>query len=116
MYSCCSPFTEEREPSFFVRLVGGHWLFKDFSSGVGGTILDFVRMKEKLGTFAEALKAVRELLSAPVWQKASSDAEAAKADRSYDVEELYRRSGRRTPGCAASISWAAGSPRSSSTR
>lgn len=91
VHSCCSPFTQEREPSFFVRLVGGHWLFKDFSSGVGGTILDFVRMKEKLGTFAEALKAVRELLSGRIWQKASSDPDAAKADRPYDVEGLYRR-------------------------
>lgn len=90
VYSCCSPFTQERQPSFFVRLVGGRWLFKDFSIGAGGTIFDFVRMKEKLGTFADALKAVRELLSAPVWQMASSNPEAAKPDRPYDVEELYR--------------------------
>lgn len=91
VYSCSSPFTQERKPSFFVRLVGGHWLFKDFSSGAGGTILDFVRMKEKLGTFAEALKAVREVLSGWVWQMASSSPEAAKPDRPYDVDELYRR-------------------------
>ncbi len=91
-YSCSSPFTQERKPSFFVRLVGGHWLFKDFSSGTGGTIFDFVQMKEKLGSFAEALKAVREVLSGGrVWQTASSNHDAAKPDRPYDVEDLYRR-------------------------
>ena len=47
-FACRSPFTEDRRPSFFVRLVKGHWLFKDFSSGAGGTIFDFVRMKERL--------------------------------------------------------------------
>ena len=60
-YACCSPFTEDRTPSFFVRVVKGQWLFKDFSSGAGGTILDFVWMKERLGTFSEALRFVRAL-------------------------------------------------------
>lgn len=91
-YSCCSPFTTEHKASFFVRLVGGHWLFKDFSSGVDGTIFDFVRMKEKLGTFAEVLKAVQERLSGRVWQMASRNpGEAPAPDRPYDVDDLYRR-------------------------
>ncbi len=28
-YASCSPFGGEHRPSFFVRLVEGHWLFKD---------------------------------------------------------------------------------------
>ena len=43
-YVCCSPFREEKRPSFFVRLVNGHWLFKDFSSGLV-SVVDFVRIK-----------------------------------------------------------------------
>ena len=38
VYQCRSPFTDEKKPSFFVRLVEGHWLFKDFSSGAGGSV------------------------------------------------------------------------------
>jgi len=49
-YCCYSPFNEEKRPSFFVRLVEGRWLFKDFSSGFGGSIIDFVQMKEGLGS------------------------------------------------------------------
>ncbi|MDY7033976.1 MAG: CHC2 zinc finger domain-containing protein [Thermodesulfobacteriota bacterium] len=47
-YACHSPFTQDKTPSFFVRLVDGHWLFKDFSSGYGGSIFDFVRKKRTL--------------------------------------------------------------------
>ena len=61
-FACRSPFSEDSKPSFFVRLVKGHWLFKDFSSGAAGTIFDFVRMKEGLGGFADALSLVRKLL------------------------------------------------------
>lgn len=67
-FACRSPFTEDSRPSFFVRLVKGHWLFKDFSSGTGGTIFDFVRMKENWGAsgrrsrsfggFSQALQAL----------------------------------------------------------
>ena len=33
--ACRSLFTEDTRASFFVRLVQGRWLFKDFSSGAG---------------------------------------------------------------------------------
>lgn len=62
-YACRSPFTQDKTPSFFVRLVDGHWLFKDFSSGYGGSIFDFVRIKENLEKFSDALSYVRRLLS-----------------------------------------------------
>ena len=59
VYQCRSPFTDKKKASFFVRLVEGHWLFKDFSSGAGGSVFDFVQMKEKLAGFCEALGFVR---------------------------------------------------------
>jgi DNA primase len=99
-YVCCSPFTEERTPSFFVRLVQGHWLFKDFSSGAAGTIFDFVRMKEGLGTFSEAVRFVRERVGGWVSQIAPRNhdpAGAPESPRPYDVEELYRQFRREDP-------------------
>lgn len=108
-FACRSPFTEESSPSFFVRLVDGHWLFKDFSGGTGGTIFDFVRMKEKLGSFSEALCFVRRLLCGS-WvhqaKQGEADADAAAVpsesmpagDHPYDVEALYERFRREDPG------------------
>ena len=61
-YVCHSPFREEKTPSFFVRLVSGHWLFKDFSSDTGGSIFDFVRTKENLAGFKEALDYLQRML------------------------------------------------------
>lgn len=102
-FACCSPFTEESSPSFFVRLVGGHWLFKDFSSGTGGTIFDFVRMKEKLDSFSDALVFVRRLLCGsssfqdkPVDNVTVSEKVPA-TDRAYDVEDLYEQFRRENP-------------------
>jgi DNA primase len=104
-FACCSPFSGESRPSFFVRLVNGHWLFKDFSAETGGTIFDFVRMKENLGSFAEALAFVRKLLSGAIFFQAEQggDEGAASetleaADREYDVEGLYERFRQEDPG------------------
>ena len=39
-YVCLSPFTNESNASFFVKQCSdGHWLFKDFSSDYGGSII-----------------------------------------------------------------------------
>ncbi len=106
-FACRSPFTEDRRPSFFVRLVRGRWLFKDFSSGAGGTIFDFVRMKEKLGSFREALSFVRRLLrggssanEGEAKAEAAADASLAApaAERRYDVDALYERFRQQDPG------------------
>jgi len=98
-FACRSPFTGESSPSLFVRQVGGHWLFKDFSGGGGGSIFDFVQMKENLASFSEALSLVRRLLSGcSLSQAQPSEGERgvgsesmASADRRYDVEVLYER-------------------------
>jgi DNA primase len=107
-FACRSPFTEDTRPSFFVRLVKGRWLFKDFSSGAGGTIFDFVRMKEKLGSFREALSFVRRLFtgrSSPDSREGKAEAVAVPAPqavpepaRRYDVDALYDRFRREDPG------------------
>jgi DNA primase len=88
-----SPFSEDSNPSFFVRLVKGHWLFKDFSSGAAGTIFDFVRIKEGLASFADALSFVRKLLSGGLACRCGMDPPQSvpKSERQYDVNSLYER-------------------------
>ena len=103
-YACHSPFTQDKTPSFFVRRVDGHWLFKDFSSGYGGSIFDFVRIKENLERFSDALSYVRRLLSPLSSRTLDSDrcieaggdelpgaAETCGTEkRSYDIDRLYK--------------------------
>jgi hypothetical protein len=79
-----------------VRLLKGHWVFKDFSSGAAGTIFDFVQMKEGLATFADALSFVRRLLSGGMACRRDTEigkgspAVSEAGDR-YDVNRLYER-------------------------
>jgi transposase-like protein len=61
-YRCLSPFNDEHNPSFFVREVNGHWLFKDFSSGHGGSLIDYVQHKEGFDKVSEALSYIEHLL------------------------------------------------------
>lgn len=107
-YVCLSPFTDESKPSFHVRRAAdGHWLFKDFSSGYGGSIIDFVLLKERLNSASEAAAHLRTLFgqaALPVRNgSALSKSEAAPsesvperirfADRPsgrYDIDQLYR--------------------------
>lgn len=86
-FVCHSPFSEEKDPSFFVRLVGGRWLFKDFSSGFGGSIFDFVQLKEGLGNFKEAWDHVLGLIS-PAFASFSTPS-SPKDAKAYDVHALY---------------------------
>lgn len=99
-YACLSPFTAETSPSFFVRQADdGHWVFKDFASGSGGSIFDFVQMKEKLSGFSQALDFLRGLLPGFVHcQAANQERERAGGQRQpqseeprYDVDTLYKR-------------------------
>ncbi len=99
-FACCSPFTAESNPSFVVRPVGEHWLFKDFSSGAGGSIFDFVQLKEGLQGFSQALAFLRRLLGGLSHyesvgeqpQQGSADrANESTAARPYDIAALYDR-------------------------
>lgn len=91
-YCSLSPFCEESQPSFFVRQESdGHWLFKDFSSGYGGSIIDFVLLKENLKSVTDAVRHLHHLLH----QNGSSSLsesptpETAAVGKSYDVNYIY---------------------------
>ena len=60
-YVASSPFGADRNPSFFVRQLEGRWLFKDFSSGLGGSIIDFW-MKKKNCDFTTAVRGLAQVL------------------------------------------------------
>lgn len=106
-YVCRSPFTEDKRASFFVRIVEGHWLFKDFSSGTHGTIFDFIRIKEKLHSFAAVLAHIRAKLSHLFSSRQGSTFASSEDSRwaittqgdlaqstpqaSYDISGLYER-------------------------
>ncbi len=96
---CLSPFKEERNASFFVREIDGHWLFKDFSGGCGGSLIDFVLYKEGFGEVSEALRHIGHLLSGEslngTYPKASPRSPLSPSSSSgakgYDIEGLYRK-------------------------
>jgi len=107
-YCCLSPFKEERRASFFVREVDDHWLFKDFSSGYGGSLIDFILFKEGFEQISEALVYIGSLLSggkgagiapAPAPAPPGSSGSTSSIDGNgtgirrygygYDIESLY---------------------------
>jgi DNA primase len=95
-FACRSPFSDDSNPSFFVRLLKGHWVFKDFSSGAAGTIFDFVQIKEGLATFADALSFVRRILSDGLACRRDTEIgkgspAVSEAGGRYDVNRLYER-------------------------
>lgn len=101
-YVCRSPFGEDRNPSFFVRLVEGRWLFKDFSSGIGGSIIDFVQKIEGLPDVSAALKRIRELMGNLVptgsgIQPMSCESVPVSKEQGYDIEALYVRFRQQSP-------------------
>lgn len=93
-YSCRSPFNKESKPSFFIKQGGdGHWLFKDFSSGFGGSIIDFVLLSEKCSSVVAAVKHLQGLLhhhraGSIVEQQA---VEITTADKPYDINYIYHQ-------------------------
>ena len=87
-YVAGSPFGADKKPSFFVRQLGSHWLFKDFSSGLGGSIIDLVGHLEQLSGIGAILRRLEELVGG---QSASVSAVAKPSEthRGYDVDQLY---------------------------
>jgi len=83
-----SPLGVDRKPSFFVRQVGSHWLFKDFSSGLGGSIIDLVGHLEQLSGVGAILRRLEQLAgghcAAVVVEEKPSE-----THRGYDVDQLY---------------------------
>jgi len=56
--TCCSPFREDRHPSFSISADGRGW--KDFATGEKGDVVSFVK-RATGGTYAEAIRRVLEL-------------------------------------------------------
>lgn len=107
-YCCLSPFKEEGNPSFFVREVDDHWLFKDFSSGHGGSLIDFVLLKEGFGSVGEALNYIEHLLcveagggsgQASFSLPSCCSTSMASPRKRYEVELLYDRFRRNDVRC-----------------
>lgn len=91
-YMMSSPLTADRQPSFSVREQGGRWLFKDFSSGLGGSIIDLVGALEDLSDAGQAIRRVRELVGRPVTPCGPLAVEPGEmTKRNYDMGELYQR-------------------------
>ena len=91
-YMMSSPFAADRQPSFSVREQAGRWLFKDFSSGLGGSIIDLVRALENLTDAGQAIRRIRELICRRPTPFQSSPSDLGKTvGRSYDIEEMYQR-------------------------
>ena len=95
-YMCRSPFGTDRNPSFFVRVVEGRWLFKDFSSGFGGSIIDFVQRMEGLADLPAILKRIEQLSGSIFSEGRQSPCrgpvrEQGQGGRDYDVDGLYSR-------------------------
>jgi DNA primase len=92
-YVSFSAFTDERNPSFFVRQVDGDWLFKDFSSGHGGSFIDFVILKEGFSKVTEALAHIRKLLEQESGQETMLPQMESKKEekKGYNIENIYRK-------------------------
>jgi len=55
----CSPFRQEKEPSFHTSFLGGKWIWNDFGD-TGGNVIDFVMRYESV-QFKEALAYLRNM-------------------------------------------------------
>ncbi|NNL81503.1 MAG: DNA primase, partial [Flavobacteriaceae bacterium] len=78
-----SPFTDERTPSFMVSPAKQIW--KDFSSGKGGTVVSFI-MEHEHFTYPEAIKYLAKKYNIEVEETELTNEEKEKAD---ERESLY---------------------------
>lgn len=96
-YCCLSPFTKERRGSFFVREVGEHWLFKDFSSGYGGSLIDFVLLKEGFSQVSQALNHIGRLLGSCsstdrlIRSSPTTTSTPCVKEKEYNINGLYSK-------------------------
>ena len=83
-----SPFSEERTPSFMVSPVKQIW--KDFSTGKGGTVVSFL-MEHEHFTYPEAIKYLAKKYNIKIEETVQSDAEkeaAGERESMYLVSEF----------------------------
>jgi hypothetical protein len=86
-----SPFTEETKRSFFVRQVNGHWLFKDFSSGYGGSFIDFVLLKEGFSKVEEAMEYIRKLIGGSKQRCQNEERISKRVTLGYDIKNILKK-------------------------
>lgn len=94
-YVASSPFGADRRPSFFVRQLEGRWLFKDFSSGLGGSIIDLVEHLECLSGVANVLRRIEQLVGD---KPTALSMASADENNGYNIEKLYQRFRQKDPG------------------
>jgi len=95
-YVASSPFGADKTPSFFVRQLGSRWFFKDFSSGLGGSIIDLVGHLERLSGVGDIVLYLEGLVGGQ-WASVGVDETPSEIKRDYDVEELYHSFRREDP-------------------
>ncbi|MFM1884238.1 MAG: primase, partial [Bacteroidota bacterium] len=75
-----SPFSQEKTPSFYV--VPSKQIFKDFSSGKGGSAVTFLMEHEQL-TYPDALRWLAKKFNVEIEEEASSE----EADEARNIRE-----------------------------
>ena len=81
-YKGLSPFTKEKTPSFYV--VPGKQIFKDFSSGKGGTVVTFLMEHEQF-SYPEALRWLAQRYNIEVEEE--EDHRSAEAEQAAQARE-----------------------------
>ncbi|MBI1667453.1 DNA primase [Capnocytophaga periodontitidis] len=85
----CSPFKNERTPSFKVSNVKNIW--KDFGSGKGGTsIIDFVQAYKGVD-FLEAVKLACETLNIPIEYEKETDEQKEKRTQKQSLTQILKK-------------------------
>ena len=85
----CSPFKNERTPSFKVSNVKNIW--KDFGSGKGGTsIIDFIQAYKGVD-FLEAVKLACETLNIPIEYEKETDEQKEKRAQKQSLTQILKK-------------------------
>ena len=85
----CSPFKNERTPSFKVSNVKNIW--KDFGSGKGGTsIIDFIQAYKGVD-FLEAVKLAGEALNIPIEYEKETDEQKEKRTQKQSLTQILKK-------------------------
>ena len=85
----CSPFKNERTPSFKVSNVKNIW--KDFGSGKGGTsIIDFIQAYKGVD-FLEAVKIACETLNIPIEYEKETDEQKEKRVQKQSLTQILKK-------------------------
>ena len=97
VFACLSPFRAEHDPSFVVHQKNGQWLFKDFSGGNGGSIIDLVRELEELpNDYATIVARIETLLeqhhlTAGLFNRAGLSSPAPLKQTTVELARVYSR-------------------------